>query len=280
MHPAMKHINQFLGNSALGIVGAGHLGQAIAHGLLESGFPRSQLTICHRGSPGTHSQLVASGLPDCLAERREVVRRSKIMLYTVRPQDYQVLMDCTLRSDSLLVSFLAGISLARLPISLPEEQRVRVMISTPDTLRQKNGIAAMYPADNLIVHELLVALKLRVFTLQSEKDLHAFTALGSCLPIVLTYWESLGHQVDLAALLAMAAKYQLPDYSQVVAWARAVQPGGLSSEELTVYIGKAATPGGVTEAILREIMAGECLTVALEHGVERSRQLGSTANGG
>ena len=269
----MENTYQFLEFSTLGIFGAGHLGRAIACGLLDAGFPRHMLTVCHRGSADTYRKLVESGLAETIADCNELIRRSKIVLYVVRPQDYRSLADYTMRADSLLVSFLAGVSLRRIPVLIDESQLVRVMTSAPDTLRQKNGIAAIYPADNVVAREIMAALKLRVFALKHEEDIHAFTALGPCLPIALTYWESMGYGVDEAELLDTAARFDLPEYSQVLQWARTVQPRNLSTEERSHYIAQAATPGGVTEAILGEMQAGQRLAVALVCGIHRSREL-------
>jgi len=269
----MENIYQFIGASTLGMFGAGHLGRAIACGLLDAGFPRHKLIVCHRGSADTHRQLVESGLSERVADCSEVICRSKIVMYVVRPQDYRSLADYTMREDSLLVSFLAGVSLERIPVLLDESQRVRIMTSAPDTLRRKNGIAAIYPAGNVVAQEILSALELRIFPLQHEADIHAFTALGPCLPIVLTYWEGLGHEVDETELLDTAARFELPEYSQVLEWARRVQPRNLSNEERDSYIAQATTPGGVTEAILGAMKAGQRLSVALVRGIHRSREL-------
>lgn len=259
----------YLGNAKLGILGAGHLGRAIAGGLLAAGFANDKLAICRPRSTETYQRLAEADLTECVTDTDAFLRQTKIILYAVRPQDYQTLGKFTLRADYLLVSFLAGIPLAR----LPDCQRVRVMPSAPDTLQQQNGIAALYPADNVVVRELLTVLKLRLFPLQHESQMHAFTALGTCLPIALTYWESLGRGVEDTELSELAAKFALPNYAAVLAWADSVKPHGLSAEERTNYVRQAATPGGVTEAILQGINAGQRLSCALGCGIARSIEL-------
>lgn len=260
-------------NATIGIFGAGHLGRAVACGLLHAGFPRRQLTICLRGSRETQQRLVEEGIATCVADGA-VVGAASILLYCVRPQDYRSLTAYTFREDALLISFLAGIPLAKIPAPLRESQRVRVMPSAPDTIRQQRGIAALYPAGNATIQALLTALSLRVFPLQHEESMHAFTAFGPCLPIALMYWEGLGYQVDEHELLATAAQYALPDFPALLAWARSVQPQSLSADERTRLVQQAATPGGVTEAILRAMDRGERLSQALACGVLRSRELG------
>lgn len=264
---------RFLGDSAIGLFGAGHLGREIAKGLLAAGLPKNRLAICHRGSAETDRELAAGGLAERVASREDVMRRSRILLYLVRPQDYLAIRDFELRDDALLISFLAGVPLQKLPVRLAAAQRFRAMTSAPDTLRRRNGIAALYPADNPLPREILESLGLRVVPLEQEADIHAFTALGPCLPMALTYGESIGCQFDEAELLETAEKFDLPDYDSILQWAQDVRPRRLSAEEQQRYLAQAATPGGVTEAILSAMKTGMSLPAALERGIERSREL-------
>lgn len=266
-------ISQFLADSTMGLFGAGHLGKAIAKGLLEAGFPRRNLAICYRGSEETDRELAIAGLADLVASREQVVRQSRILLYLVRPQSYQAIRDFDLRDDSLFISFLAGISLNNLPVHVPDARRVRVMTSAPDTLRQRNGIAALYPPDSPLTREMLDSLGLRVVPLEQESDIHAFTALGPCLPIVLTYWESASCNIDEQELLETAKKFGLPDYQPILQWAHSVRPRQLFPKEIDRYLDQAATPGGVTDAILSAMRVGMSLSAALQRGIERSQEL-------
>ena len=267
---------RFIGDSSVGLFGAGHLGRALAEALLAGGLPRQNIAICHRGSGETDRELAISGLTDLVTDKEEVVRRSRILLYLVRPQEYTAIHDCKLQDDCLLISFLAGIPLEKLPVRLPYTQRVRVMTSAPDTLRRQNGIAALYPADNAVTRELLESLNLRVVSLMHESDIHTFTALGPCLPIVLTFWEGLGHEINYSELLETVKKFDLFDYHEILEWAHSVRPRGLSDEERERYVAQATTPGGVTDAILSALRTGKSLSTALEQGIERSLELAAT----
>jgi pyrroline-5-carboxylate reductase len=266
-------ITQFLGDSTIGLFGAGHLGRAIASGLLAAGLPRRNLSICHRGSEETERVLDTEGLADLVVSREQVVFRSRILLYLLRPQSYKVIQDFNVREDSLFVSFLAGVPLKNLPVGVACKQCIRVMTSAPDTLRRRNGIAALYPADNPLMRELLDSLGLRVVSLGQESDMHAFTALGPCLPIVLTYWESAGCNVDDKELLETAKKFGLSDYQPILQWAHSVRPRQLSPGEIDHYLAQATTPGGITDAILSAMRNGMSLSAALQRGIERSQEL-------
>lgn len=269
-------VGRFLGDSAIGLFGAGHLGRAIAKGLLTAGLPRKSLIICHRGSEETARELEAAGLGDLVADREHVVGDSRILLYLVRPQDRRAISNLTPRQDSLFISFLAGTPLGNLPVHLPDTQRVRVMTSAPDTLLQRNGIAGLYPSNNVVVREMLEALGLRIIALGQESDIHAFTALGPCLPIVLMYWEGAGHKINDKELLQMGNDWGLSGYLPILQWALNVRPRGLSLAEAHLYLAQATTPGGVTDSILSAVRTGLSLPAALRRGIERSQQLAAT----
>ena len=264
---------QFLGDSTIGFFGAGHLGRAIAEGLLDVGLPRRCLAICHRKSQETERELAAAGLSDLVADSEKVIRQSRILFYLVRPQDRLAIRDYSLRDDSLFVSFMAGIPLQNLPVRISDAQRVRVMTSAPDTVRQRNGVAALYPIDIPVIYEILESLGLWIVALRQESDIHAFTALGTCLPSVLTYCDSLGYKVDDSELLETARKVALPDYYPMLQWAQRVRPKSLPAAEREHYLTQAATPGGVTEAILTALRNGMSLPDALVRGIERSQAL-------
>ncbi|MDD2763629.1 MAG: NAD(P)-binding domain-containing protein [Opitutaceae bacterium] len=269
----LKLTSRFPGDATIGLFGAGHLGRAIAQGLLEAGLPQRNLAICHRGSTETDRALSDAGLAEVVASSEQVARRSRILLYLVRPQDYLAIRGFELRKDCLLISFLAGVPLQNLPANVGAAQRARAMTSAPDTLRQRDGLAALYPADNLLARELFESLHLQIIPLRRESDFHAFTALGPCLPIALTQWKGLGHEIDDAELRQTAERFELPDYDSILQWAHRVRPRRLSDAERKHYLAQAATPGGVTEAILHALAAGTNLSAALEQGIKRSREL-------
>ena len=271
----METVYQFIGKQKIGIFGSGHLGREIGRGLLNAGLPRHNLVLCHRGSSNTERAIAEAGLADLIIPAKLLASISRIILYAVRPQDFRAIKPFALLPDAILISMLAGVPLTRLPICPPTVQRIRVMTSSPETLREGIGIAALYPSSSVLVRELLTALKLHIIDLRHESDVHAFTALGPCLPIALTYWEALGKEVDPTELSMMVSKFELPDESHLIGWARNAQPRNLSPEALSQYISHSATPGGVTEAILKAIDAGEPLALALERGIRRSQELAS-----
>jgi pyrroline-5-carboxylate reductase len=259
----------------LGVFGAGHLGRAISSVLIRNGFPICRLLVCHGGSPETTALLAEAGLSAQVIRSDELTRRSGIILYTVRPQHVNAIAHCELRNDALIVSFLAGIPLARIPVRLTQGNRFRVMTSAPDTIVEAGAIGAAYPAGDPVVAELLSALRIEQFFLNDEDELHAFTALGVCLPIVLASWRGQGRAVDDGELFKCARKHGLDNYQRILEWAHRAEPRFETVAARDAYLRKAATPGGVTEAMIGQIREGASIGETLEMGIRRSRELQS-----
>ena len=259
--------------AALGVFGVGHLGRAVGAGLIQNGFPISRLLVCHGGAPETAARLAEEGLSERVVPAGDLTRRSKIILYLVRPQNANAIESCELMDNALVVSFLAGTPLARIPARMVNGTRARVMTSAPDTLVKGKAIGAVYPPGNPVVEELLRALRVEQILLDKESDMHAFTAIGVCLPIVLACWRAQGSTVDEKELIRAARKHHLESFEKILQWAHEAEPRFQTKTEEEAYMNRAATPGGVTEAMIERVKAGGSFTEALESGIHRSKVL-------
>jgi pyrroline-5-carboxylate reductase len=271
---SIDRLLSFVGESRIGVFGAGRVGRALALLLLEAGLPAERLALCHRGSPETRMKLAAIGLADRLSDPDVLLRESRLVLFTVRPQDFASIEEHPARGDAFLVSFLAGVPLARLPSGTGAGRRARILPSAPDTLLRRRGIAALFPAGNDVTTALLEALGTRVFPLEREEQIDAFGVLASCLPIALAHWERSGRVADERELVELAARYDLPDYASILAWAHDIRESLRVDAARSHHLAEAATPGGVTEELLRSIDAGRSLPHALMRAIDRSRELG------
>ncbi|HEY9595409.1 MAG TPA: NAD(P)-binding domain-containing protein, partial [Spirochaetia bacterium] len=183
---------EHLGAGTLGVIGAGRLGGTLIAGLLAVRFPTERLLVAHGGSPGTRARLVAAGLSERIATVPALLEASRVVLLLVRPQSLGGVGRLSLRPGTLVVSFLAGVPIARLPLEGTSLDAARVIPSAPDTIERRMAIAGVYPGGHGVVEELLGALGIRVHALSSEDDLHAFTAAGVCLPIAFAYLRGRG----------------------------------------------------------------------------------------
>ena len=163
--------------------------------------------------------------------------------------------------------------MSQIPTNNSKVEKVRIMSSAPDTLVAGEGIAGTYPANIERLKKVYSALAIQEVPLANEESMHAFAAFGICLPIALTYWNSLGKNFDEITYKRVAEKYELPNPSLIIDWARKVQKIGLNENALQSYLNSASTPGGITEAVVTSIKAGKPLHAALESGFKRSKSL-------
>jgi pyrroline-5-carboxylate reductase len=89
----------------------------------------------------------------------------------------------------------------------------------------------------------------------------------------LTVCDGLGRVVDESEIVGLASVLGLEGWDEVVLWARARQPQGLTIAQRDSYVAQASTPGGVTEALVAALKGGRSLTDSLRSGVARSDEL-------
>jgi pyrroline-5-carboxylate reductase len=259
----------------LGILGAGSMGRSMAQKLLEKGFPADRLLVSHGASKRTRAELEKIGLEESIVSSKELATRSRLLIVAVRPADAGMIPTLPLREDALLISVMAGKSVSNILPGNTGARAARVMPSAPFTLEHDQGIAGVFENGINAAGAVVRFMGLQEFVLEAEETFHAFTALGVCLPMALTLWYAHGRRVDFAALLTLAETYSVPDFPAILAWAERVRPHGLGEKERSAFLAEAATPGGVTQAILDAINAGKALPEALVAGLARSRQLGA-----
>lgn len=133
----------------IGILGCGHLGQAISLSLIRHGFSRENLFLSYRGNPQTRRKLEESGLDCRIVESRDLFRQADIIFLTVRPQNIAEPGFPKASEHSLPVSCIAGVSLRVLNHVLGTDS-CRMMPSGPDSLLAGQGIAAYYPKNECL----------------------------------------------------------------------------------------------------------------------------------
>jgi len=260
----LRHTSQHVG-----ILGAGHLGCAIAETLLRQGLAREQLFVSHGSSPKTKQRLHELGLDSQIRDNRTLFESVDTLFLTIRPQAISQLEAAPSSSKAHVISCLAGVPRARLEMQL-HIPVTHAMPSGPATLAQDKGIIALYPAENTI-QPLLQAMLLRCIMLPDEDLFHLFTA-GVCLPAALLLCES--KPAINEAIEHFAAIY--PPFREIHLWAQDVLPPAMTATECENYVRAMCTPGGITEAIVNSLRQGESLRYALQRGVDRSRELSKT----
>lgn len=259
----------FLSNDTIGIIGCGHLGQILAAEFVARGFQKDNLKVSCGKSVSSLQGIRNCGLEQCLRENEEICRDCSIIFIAVRPQSLPDLKDLPISDDCLLVSCMAGVSLNTIRKHLKVKAKaLRMMPSGPSTIKERKGIAAIYPHNDYL-YKILSGLQMQIFDLNNEDLMHIFTA-GVCLPAaLLAAGDDKIERIKASEIIG--AEY--PDFPRIFAWAERVLPEFESDEDKTNYIRSMATKGGITEAIVEGINAGDSLHVALTRGIKRSREI-------
>ncbi|EST11600.1 pyrroline-5-carboxylate reductase family protein [Sporolactobacillus laevolacticus] len=257
-----------LKNSKIGIVGCGHLGQAITESLINHGFSKHNIFISYRGNPATYKHLEKLGLASCISENEQIFTEVDLIFITVRPQDVIHLKNIPVSKNIRIISCVAGLTTQMLK-KIFNRETFRMMVSGPDTLVSEKGVAAIYPY-NRFVSNLISQMSLTLFKLSNENDLNMFTA-GVCLPAALLQEDNDKNIHDAVNELEKDYAWFLELYT----WSKGVIPV-LATErerEKNEYIAKMVTEGGVTEAIINSLKDGELFITALRRGMNRSQEI-------
>ena len=208
-------------------------------------------------------------------EAGAVLRAADATFLAVKPQDVQVATAGMEDSDALVISILAGVSLAALGARLPRARLVRVMPNTPCLVgAMAAGFAfadGVGSGDRALVQRLLTAAGVAIEV--PEEQLDAVTGLSGSGPAYfarfIEWLSAAGVQQGLAPEVATELSVQT-----ALGTALLMQRQGMAPAELVDMV---SSPGGTTVAGRRELEQG-AVQAALERTVAaataRSRELG------
>lgn len=253
----------------IGIIGAGHLGRALALLFLRAGNPKENVLISHAGSPATLDAIRRAGLEGNLADNPDICQRASVLFVAVRPQSAASLACLPFPRDGQVVSCMAGIpsELLSRRWSVPV---TRMMPSGPDTLLAGKGVAAIFPGNRELV-QFLEQAEIHVFPLRDEKEMHIFTA-GVCLPAAILAAPSRDLEPGIEETC-----YTFPLIAELRPWAHSVLPQFSSDREREAWIAAMSTKGGITGTIVQAIRAGKPFPTAFRAGVDRCREISAEA---
>jgi len=250
----------------IGIIGCGHLGQAILESLINHGFQKENLFISYRGNPSTYEKIEKMGLTICISENERIFNEADVIFITTKPQDVISLKEIPISQNKLIISCLAGLSVEILK-KIFKSDICRMMLSGPDTVVAEKGVATIYPYNEL-VGRILSKMNLRIFEISNEKDVDIFTA-GVCLPAALLQEDN---EVIIKEAIHEIAK-EWATFLDLYEWAKMILPSFTTENEKAEYIARMITKGGVTEAIIDSLKSGELFVTALRKGITRSKDI-------
>ena len=121
-------------NYTAGFAGAGHMGRILAAAVIRAGGKTA--VTCRTPE---HGRRAAEALGCSYAAVEEILRDSRFVFLGMRPQDLEAFAaeyrEQIAASDSVFVSMLAGVSIARLQDVLGSDRRIiRIMPNTPSAV--------------------------------------------------------------------------------------------------------------------------------------------------
>lgn len=250
----------------IGIVGAGHLGLAVAKAFLNNGYDIKNIYISYGGSKSTLEKIKNAGLEANIFENEEIFKIADVIFITVKPQDIFKLGNIENFKKPLILSCAAGVTFEKLK-SIFKENVYRIMLSGPDTVLSLKGLGACFPQNNEIF-KLLSSVNIKMIETKSEEDINIFT-VGVCLPAAILFLDDIKECERQIKILEK--KFVL--ISELFLWAKNTVPSFSRKEEAKEYIDKMITKGGITETVIKSLERGETLAKAFENGYQRCLEL-------
>lgn len=270
-----------LKDKQIAFVGSGAMAEAIIRGLLRQGLLPAANVIASGPRQSRGDDLVQKYAVRATTDNREAASQANILMLTVKPQVVgRVLPEIrgAVKSDALVISIAAGVTLRTLSDGLAHASVVRSMPNTPAQIGL--GITVWTATDEVAepqrqqTQAILGALGEEVFV-EDESFLDAATALSATGPAyVFLFMEAmidagvhLGFPRRIAEQLVLQTVLGTVEYARVSPRHPATlrnevtSPGGTSAEAL-YHLEK----GGLRTVVSRAIWAAYQRSVALGRG--------------
>ena len=252
------------------VVGAGKMGGALLEGWIASKAIKPEQLIILDPHPGDAAQIAIKAGALHLSEPNNKLLSIKYLLLSIKPQMFSKLAPAIakeLSGEALIISILAGTSLASLQDVFKEQALIRAMPNTPAAIGK--GITAYTKAPNVSEAQTKMTEKLlsaggKVHHVANEHLIDVVTAVSSSGPAYVF------HMVE--ALEAAAMKIGLPEeLAPDFARQTIIGAAGLleSSDETASKLRQNVTsPNGTTQAALDVLMGLEGLPSLMRETVQ------------
>jgi pyrroline-5-carboxylate reductase len=262
----------------LAILGGGFMGGALAEGLVEAGWSRSELIVAEK-IEDRRAELEARLRIETSDDAVKAATAADSVLFAVKPQDIESVLE-SVRSafdpPKLAISICAGVRTSAFERILGDTPVVRAMPNTPAAIRQ--SATAIAPGrfagdgDVRIATEVLRAVG-RVVVVD-EEQIDAVTAVSGSGPAYVFYlaeaWIRAAQTEGLSADQARELVYQTLAGSVAL-----LQHDSAPPSELRVRV---TSPGGTTQAAIEHLEQSgwaNLLEQAIACAKKRSLELGS-----
>lgn len=260
----------------IGFIGGGNMAEALIKGILRSG--KGEIIVSEpREERRSHLERTYGILTT--PDNREVCRRCSIVFLAVKPQNMdEVTAEIAgfLRSDALVISIAAGITLSYLSAKLKTQNIIRVMPNTPALVQE--GMSVFSPRECVqdsqmaVVRDIFMSVG-KVIVLP-EKYMDAVTALSGSGPAFFALFteKMIEGGTSLGLTVANASELVI----QTLLGTAKLLETGMEPAKLREMV---TSPGGTTAAGLQIFEEGglsRLVHAAMEAAARRSRELGRT----
>jgi pyrroline-5-carboxylate reductase len=239
-----------------GVLGVGHLADAVLRGLMRAGLSPDELLLSPRGLAAELHR--AYGIP-LARDNADLVTRSSVVLLAVRPADApDALHGLPWRPDHVVVSACAGVSAERLRAAAAPARIVRIM---PLTAAQIGASPTVVFPDDPAIRPLLDPLG-PVVAVDSEEAFEVATVHAAIYGWV---QDLIGRSAEWSGRQGLA-----PEAARRLSALTFVAAGRLVDEQpepVPELLRSLVTPGGITElglGVLKERGATDAWTAACD----------------
>jgi pyrroline-5-carboxylate reductase len=265
------------GIGPVALVGAGKMGGAMLEGWLALGLEPAQALVIDPAPPPEISVLAGRGV--VINPPRHPAPKAQVVVVAVKPQVATMALPNVaplVGDDTVIVSVMAGKTLAFLEAALPGTAIVRAMPNTPAAIGRGITVAVankkVTTAQRKLAHDLLAATG-AVEWIDDEALMDAVTAVSGSGPAYVF------HLTEALAKAGVVAGLS-PQLAETLARATVAGSGELlhrSPHHPAILRQNVTSPGGTTAAALNVLMAPDGLealmTRAVEAATKRSREL-------
>ncbi|HZJ15370.1 MAG TPA: pyrroline-5-carboxylate reductase [Chthoniobacteraceae bacterium] len=260
-----------------GFIGSGKMASALVRGVTKSGAIPAELILVTDVLPAVAQKLATEAGATALTTNKEVAAGAETLILCVKPQDALGALRGVDTKGKLIVSIVAGLTIAALQEAAASARIIRVMPNTPALVHQ--GAAAYALGDGATNEDAAVAEKIfgavgKVVRVK-EALIDVVTGLsGSGPAYIYLVIEALA---DGAVLMGLPRDLALQLSAQTVLGAASMvlQTG----EHPSVLRDQVTSPGGTTIAALEALEASgarAAFIAAVRAATERARELGAT----
>jgi pyrroline-5-carboxylate reductase len=252
------------------------MGEAILGAALERGaFQRDEVTVIEKVEARRNLLYTDYGVQ--VSDDLTAMSDAGLVILSVKPQEMHSVAG-TLRADALLLSIMAGVTIASLKSEFAHDRIVRVMPNTPAAMKEGmsgwTATPAVTPEQRDYAQSLLAAIGREIY-FEDENKLDMVTAVsGSGPAYVFMFIEALTEGAVAVGLPRAAAEELV--IQTLFGSALYARESGRSPADLRAMV---TSPAGTTAAGLLELEKGafrasviECVRAAHERAMQLGKQ--------